>query len=68
MDVGGEGLGVWTVSSCAGEWDCLGRKDIVCVEDVDDFGEDGGSLPESGDEDQGWFDHLGMEALGSCRK
>ncbi len=29
------------------------------AEGVGDAGEDGGSFPETGDEDEGWFGHCG---------
>ena len=57
VDVRGECLGGWAIGACADEWDYLERIDTFCGEDVDDFEEDGGSLPKTGDEDEGWFGH-----------
>lgn len=64
---------VGPISACADEGDHLGRIDELGVEDVDDFGEDGGSFPRSGDEEAGWFRHCGwrrwspaVKRIGTC--
>ena len=51
-------------SAGAGEGDYEGWVVVLRGEDVDHVGVDGGTLPESGDEDQGWFRHLLVKISG----
>ena len=58
-DVGGECFCDRTVGAGAGERDYGGWVGVLGGEDCGYGGEDGGTFPEAGDEDEGWFGHFG---------
>ena len=58
-DVVGVGFGGGAVGAGADEGEDQSWIVVLGLEDADDVGEDGGTFPESGDEDEGWFGHCG---------
>ena len=66
LDGGSDGGDVVGVGFCGGAVGAGADKGedegwivVVCLEDVEDVGENGGTFPESGDEDEGWLGHCG---------
>ena len=58
-DVGSEVFLISGAAASAGEWDYLGRVGVVCIDDIQDFGVDGGAFPEAGKEDESGSGHCG---------
>ena len=58
-DVVGVGFGGGAVGAGADEGEDEGWIVMLGLEDVEDGGEDGGTFPESRDEDERWVGHCG---------
>ena len=58
-DIVGVGSGRGAVGAGADEGEDEGWIVVLGLEDAEDVGEDGGTFPESGDKDEGWFGHCG---------